>query len=129
MLKVAEPLGEAELLLSLQLALKCADLGHTAAFLPVHLKWVSGLEEEVGSWILLLMFQSDRTPHRGTAYIGTLTRAYKIHCIGKLKIDREASEPASLDATPASVIKFATLCSDAFLFEILSSSARATKRS
>ena len=34
-------------MLSLQLALKCADLGHTTANLPVHLRWVSGLEEEV----------------------------------------------------------------------------------
>lgn len=29
-----------------QLALKCADLGHLAAALPVHLKWVSALEAE-----------------------------------------------------------------------------------
>ena len=42
------PLDEAERILSLQLALKCSDLGHTTASLPVHLKWVSGLEEEVG---------------------------------------------------------------------------------
>ena len=45
--KVAQPLDETELLLSLQLALKCSDLGHTAACLPVHLKWVASLEEEV----------------------------------------------------------------------------------
>jgi hypothetical protein len=29
-----------------QLTLKCADLGHTAAPLPVHLRWVASLEEE-----------------------------------------------------------------------------------
>ncbi len=28
------------------MALKCADLGHLTAPLSVHLKWVSGLEEE-----------------------------------------------------------------------------------
>ena len=28
------------------MALKCSDLGHTGAALPVHLRWVSALEEE-----------------------------------------------------------------------------------
>ena len=46
--QIIVPLDEAERILSLQLALKCSDLGHTTASLPVHLKWVSGLEEEVG---------------------------------------------------------------------------------
>ena len=45
--QIIVPLDEAERILSLQLALKCSDLGHTTASLPVHLKWVSGLEEEV----------------------------------------------------------------------------------
>ena len=46
-MKIIVPLDEAERVLTLQLALKCADLGHTSADLPVHLQWVSGLEEEV----------------------------------------------------------------------------------
>ena len=41
------PLDKTERLLSLQMALKCSDLGHLAATLPVHLRWVSSLEEEV----------------------------------------------------------------------------------
>ena len=41
------PLDEAERVLSLKIALKISDLGHTTASLPVHLKWVSRLEEEV----------------------------------------------------------------------------------
>ncbi|KAJ9513056.1 hypothetical protein QJQ45_029455 [Haematococcus lacustris] len=44
--QIVVPLDETERMISLQLALKCADLGHTAAALPVHLKWVAGLEEE-----------------------------------------------------------------------------------
>ena len=31
----------------MQMALKCADLGHLAAPWPVHQKWVAGLEEEL----------------------------------------------------------------------------------
>jgi hypothetical protein len=41
------PKDEQERLLSLQVALKCADLGHLAESLPVHLQWVKCLEEEV----------------------------------------------------------------------------------
>ena len=41
------PLDEAERVLTLQLALKCSDMGHTSADLAVHLRWVSVLEEEV----------------------------------------------------------------------------------
>lgn len=41
------PLDEAERILSLQLALKCSDMGHISADLAVHLRWVSALEEEV----------------------------------------------------------------------------------
>ena len=37
----------ARFLLSLQMALKCSDLSHTFAELPVHLRWVGNLEEEV----------------------------------------------------------------------------------
>ncbi|KAL6764769.1 3'5'-cyclic nucleotide phosphodiesterase [Haematococcus lacustris] len=44
--RIVVPLDETERLISLQLALKCSDLGHVAAALPVHLKWVAGLEEE-----------------------------------------------------------------------------------
>eukprot|EP00798_Chlamydomonas_sp_ICE-L_P023521 gene23521-9044_t len=40
------PLDESERLMSLQVALKMADLGHLSAKLPVHLKWVAALEEE-----------------------------------------------------------------------------------
>ncbi|KAL6761468.1 3'5'-cyclic nucleotide phosphodiesterase [Haematococcus lacustris] len=40
------PLSEQDKLLSLQMALKCSDLGHLAAPLPVHLAWVSRLEAE-----------------------------------------------------------------------------------
>jgi len=36
-----------EQLLALQLALKCADLGHLAAPRSTHLKWVVALEEEL----------------------------------------------------------------------------------
>ena len=35
-----EPVDEAERMLSLQMALKCADLGHAAESLDVHLLWV-----------------------------------------------------------------------------------------
>ena len=35
------------LIADLQMALKCADLGHLAAPWPVHQKWVAGLEEEL----------------------------------------------------------------------------------
>ncbi len=38
--------NDADRLLTLQAALKCSDLGHLAAPLPIHLKWVSGLEDE-----------------------------------------------------------------------------------
>jgi len=44
--KIVVPLDEAERMLSLQVALKCSDLGHVSAALPVHLKWVRALEEE-----------------------------------------------------------------------------------
>ncbi len=39
-LQVLEPHDEAERLLSLQMALKCSDLGHAAESLDVHLLWV-----------------------------------------------------------------------------------------
>ena len=45
--KLTVPLDEAERVLTLQLALKCSDLGHTTASLPTHLQWVLVLEEEV----------------------------------------------------------------------------------
>ncbi|KAL6759759.1 hypothetical protein V8C86DRAFT_1826880 [Haematococcus lacustris] len=41
-----QPVSEQDKLLSLQMALKCSDLGHLAAPLPVHLAWVSQLEAE-----------------------------------------------------------------------------------
>ncbi|KAL6762148.1 hypothetical protein V8C86DRAFT_1806156 [Haematococcus lacustris] len=44
--KVPQPLSEQDKLISLQMALKCSDLGHLAAPLPVHLAWVSRLEAE-----------------------------------------------------------------------------------
>ncbi len=44
--EVLQPLSENDVLLSLQMALKCADLGHVAAPLPLHLKWVQALEHE-----------------------------------------------------------------------------------
>lgn len=40
------PLDETERLLSLQMALKCADIGHIVESLETHKKWVSALEEE-----------------------------------------------------------------------------------
>ena len=40
------PLDENERLLSLQLALKVADLGHLCESLDVHLQWVHRLEDE-----------------------------------------------------------------------------------
>ncbi|KAL6762827.1 hypothetical protein V8C86DRAFT_3130553 [Haematococcus lacustris] len=40
------PISDQDKLLSLQMALKCSDLGHLAAPLPVHLAWVSRLEAE-----------------------------------------------------------------------------------
>ncbi|GFR43842.1 hypothetical protein Agub_g4967 [Astrephomene gubernaculifera] len=40
------PLDEAERLLSLQVALKVADLGHLGAKLETHKRWLAGLEEE-----------------------------------------------------------------------------------
>ncbi|KAJ9521888.1 hypothetical protein QJQ45_024758, partial [Haematococcus lacustris] len=44
--KKLQPSSEQDKLLSLQMALKCSDLGHLAAPLPVHLAWVSRLEAE-----------------------------------------------------------------------------------
>ncbi|GLC65344.1 hypothetical protein PLESTF_000283100 [Pleodorina starrii] len=41
-----KPLDETERLLSLQLAIKAADLGHLGEELDVHQRWLSGLEEE-----------------------------------------------------------------------------------
>ncbi|GFH24218.1 phosphodiesterase [Haematococcus lacustris] len=41
-----QPVSEQDKLLSLQMALKCSDLGHLAAPLPVHLAWVARLEAE-----------------------------------------------------------------------------------
>ncbi len=41
-----EPISDTDRILSLQMALKCADLGHLAAPLDVHLKWVRALEAE-----------------------------------------------------------------------------------
>ncbi|KAG2437377.1 hypothetical protein HXX76_006029 [Chlamydomonas incerta] len=40
------PRDEAERLLSLQIALKVADVGHLGEKLPVHQRWLAGLEEE-----------------------------------------------------------------------------------
>jgi len=40
------PLDENERMLTLQMAIKCADLGHCTAALNVHKKWVAQLEEE-----------------------------------------------------------------------------------
>ncbi len=40
------PVSDNDRILSLQLALKCADLGHLSAPLNVHLQWVQDLEEE-----------------------------------------------------------------------------------
>ncbi|KAJ9530363.1 hypothetical protein QJQ45_000734 [Haematococcus lacustris] len=40
------PVSDHDKVLSLQMALKCSDLGHLAAPLPVHLAWVSRLEAE-----------------------------------------------------------------------------------
>ncbi|GFR52553.1 hypothetical protein Agub_g15141 [Astrephomene gubernaculifera] len=40
------PVDEAERLLSLQMALKVADLGHLGARLETHKRWLAGLEEE-----------------------------------------------------------------------------------
>ncbi|KAJ9530480.1 hypothetical protein QJQ45_012452 [Haematococcus lacustris] len=40
------PVSDQDKVLSLQMALKCSDLGHLAAPLPVHLAWVSRLEAE-----------------------------------------------------------------------------------
>ncbi|KXZ47713.1 hypothetical protein GPECTOR_33g595 [Gonium pectorale] len=44
--KIVIPLDENERMLSLQMALKCSDLGHVSAALPVHCRWVALLEEE-----------------------------------------------------------------------------------
>ncbi|KAJ9508536.1 hypothetical protein QJQ45_012079 [Haematococcus lacustris] len=41
-----QPVSEQDKLLSLQMALKCADMGHLAASESVHLAWVSRLEGE-----------------------------------------------------------------------------------
>ncbi|GFH30211.1 phosphodiesterase, partial [Haematococcus lacustris] len=41
-----QPVSEQDKLLSLQMAMKCSDLGHLAAPLPVHLAWVARLEAE-----------------------------------------------------------------------------------
>lgn len=41
-----KPVDEAERMLTLQVALKCADLGNLAADTPVYLQWVDRLEEE-----------------------------------------------------------------------------------
>ncbi|KAG2485174.1 hypothetical protein HYH03_016064 [Edaphochlamys debaryana] len=41
-----QPVDENEKLLSLQLAMKAADLGHLGEQLEVHKKWLAGLEEE-----------------------------------------------------------------------------------
>eukprot|EP00201_Polytomella_parva_P014211 CAMPEP_0175059266 /NCGR_PEP_ID=MMETSP0052_2-20121109/12335_1 /TAXON_ID=51329 ORGANISM="Polytomella parva, Strain SAG 63-3" /NCGR_SAMPLE_ID=MMETSP0052_2 /ASSEMBLY_ACC=CAM_ASM_000194 /LENGTH=351 /DNA_ID=CAMNT_0016324793 /DNA_START=87 /DNA_END=1142 /DNA_ORIENTATION=- len=40
------PFDDAEHLLALQMALKCSDLGHLAAPLALHQRWVTNLEEE-----------------------------------------------------------------------------------
>ncbi len=47
------PLDEVQRLLALQMLLKCSDLGHVGAALPVHLTWVGALEEVRG-----LVFES-----------------------------------------------------------------------
>ncbi|KAF6253310.1 hypothetical protein COO60DRAFT_1547491 [Scenedesmus sp. NREL 46B-D3] len=44
--KIVLPLDENERVLGLQMALKCADVGHVTAALPVHMRWVNQLEEE-----------------------------------------------------------------------------------
>lgn len=41
------PRSELQLTLALQMAIKISDLGHTAAGLPVHCKWVDCLQEEL----------------------------------------------------------------------------------
>jgi len=38
--KIILPLDENERVLGLQMALKCADVGHVTAALPVHIRWV-----------------------------------------------------------------------------------------
>jgi cAMP-specific phosphodiesterase 4 len=47
-----EPRGDAERLAALQMVLKAADLGHTAAALPVHMNWLGRLEEVGHLWLL-----------------------------------------------------------------------------
>uniref|UniRef100_A0A7S0UT11 PDEase domain-containing protein n=1 Tax=Polytomella parva TaxID=51329 RepID=A0A7S0UT11_9CHLO len=42
-----KPLDETERILTLQMVLKCSDLGHLAAPLALHQRWVANLEEEV----------------------------------------------------------------------------------
>ncbi|KAG2490631.1 hypothetical protein HYH03_011022 [Edaphochlamys debaryana] len=41
-----QPVDDTERLLSLQVALKCADIGHLGEALGVHMRWLSVLEEE-----------------------------------------------------------------------------------
>lgn len=41
-----QPPSDTEKVLSLQVALKCADLGNLAAPLPVYLQWLDKLEAE-----------------------------------------------------------------------------------
>ncbi len=41
-----EPISDVDKTLSLQMAIKCADLANLAAPLPVYLKWVQALEQE-----------------------------------------------------------------------------------
>ncbi len=42
--KIVLPLDDNERLLGLQMALKCADIGHVTAALPTHIRWVAAHE-------------------------------------------------------------------------------------
>ncbi|KAG2447555.1 hypothetical protein HYH02_007479 [Chlamydomonas schloesseri] len=46
LLQAPQPVDDTERLLSLQIALKCADIGHLGESLEVHKKWLANLEEE-----------------------------------------------------------------------------------
>lgn len=50
--------------LNTQMMLKCADLGHTAAPLAQHLRWVKGLEEEMFLQVGGLVGGCACMPHR-----------------------------------------------------------------
>ena len=68
--KIVLPLDDNERLLGLQMALKCADIGHVTAALPTHIRWVAAHE------LYVTHIHAHGTPTRTHTQIHTHTHTH-----------------------------------------------------